>query len=348
MRVPRWCSHGSTALALGLVVASTCLGGVAQAAAVHSPVPVGSGSTSGPDGLYFDPSGHLWVANCNDGTVQEVTNLSGTPVVHQALNVGLCPMGLVDDHHGNLWVGNYSSGTIQQISTPDTTPVVHTAISIGTNARPTGMAVDRAGNLWVADEWGGTIDEVTNLGGAPVVHDGLTPSDGAGGEPWSVVIDAKNRLWASFPDNYSVSEISNLDTTPVVHPAIIIEGSFTSGLAFDHTGGLWVSDTWGDHAVVNVTRPASAAPNVGTPVNLRLGSSPDNLVVTSSNALWAFDEGGHVQMVSRLTGSPVVHKSLKVGSSTSNYGFRMVLSPTGNLWTASDKNGTIQEVQLTP
>lgn len=109
-----------------------------------------------------------------------------------------------------------------------------------------------------------------------------------------------------------------------------------------------MSDTLGDRAVVRVTSPASATPHVHAPIKLRAGSSPDSLVVTASDVLWAYDEGGHVQRVSGLSTTPTVHPALAVGPSTTNYGFRLVLSPTGNLWTASDRNGTIQEVQLTP
>ncbi len=67
---------------------------------------------SGPDGLAFDKSGNLYVANFFDNTVDKITPGG---VVSTFINTGLNgPKGLAFDSSGNLFVANFNIGEIAE------------------------------------------------------------------------------------------------------------------------------------------------------------------------------------------------------------------------------------------
>ena len=153
-----------------------------------------------PDGLAFDASGNLYVANYSSSTVSKV-RLGG--VVNAFVTSGLhSPAGLAFDASGNLYVANDGNNTVSKV-----TPVGHAGhhlrhlraersrwpglrrqrqplrrqlrqqhgeqgtpsgtllnTSVTRAERPHGLAFDASGNLYVANIGSSTVSKVTPVG----------------------------------------------------------------------------------------------------------------------------------------------------------------------------------------
>jgi sugar lactone lactonase YvrE len=77
-----------------------------------------------PQGVAFDNTGDLWIANSNTNTLLEYTKnelskASPTPVVTILCNSSGSsngPGGLIFDRSGNLWVANTSTSTVVEFA----------------------------------------------------------------------------------------------------------------------------------------------------------------------------------------------------------------------------------------
>jgi sugar lactone lactonase YvrE len=121
-----------------------------------SPMPVvtlspAGGSLSGPEGLAFDGSGNLWVANNTSSTVVEfVMNQLGSPTPQVTLSATTGslnrPVGLVFDLSGNLWVANGGGNTVVQFALGQLVgsgaPTPHVTLSGSSLVHPFGLAFD--------------------------------------------------------------------------------------------------------------------------------------------------------------------------------------------------------------
>ncbi len=137
-----------------------------QLTASGSPTPAvtlsaDSHSINDPQGLAFDQSGNLWIANFQSNTVVALLpsqlGTSGSPVPAITLSGSLSGPGtLAFDGAGNLWVPNASNNTVVEFAsgqlgaTGSPTPAV-TLTSTGSQELnvPTAVAFDAHGNLWV-------------------------------------------------------------------------------------------------------------------------------------------------------------------------------------------------------
>jgi len=134
-----------------------------------------------PNGVAFDSSGNLWVADQNNNRVLEYkapfsTHEAASLVIGQTsftgggtatTSTGLSgPADIAFDSGGNLWVVDMGNSRVLEYKTPFSTGETATLV-IGqpsftssdfayTNSTalsyPTGLSFDSAGNLWVADQ----------------------------------------------------------------------------------------------------------------------------------------------------------------------------------------------------
>jgi sugar lactone lactonase YvrE len=131
----------------------------AQMAAGGSQTPAititGSG-LSVPNGLAFDGSGNLWVANVGNYTIVEFSAsqlaTSGTPtpaVTLSSANGFGEPVGLAFDAAANLWVA-WASGVVAAYTPTELIfgGAVSPSVSFSVSS-PVGLAFDPSGNLWV-------------------------------------------------------------------------------------------------------------------------------------------------------------------------------------------------------
>jgi sugar lactone lactonase YvrE len=246
-----------------------------------------------PNGIAFDPSGNLWVADSQNDSIVEfkapltigenVSTIIGEPSAGtvNASNLGEVG-GIAFDSSGNLWVADQSDNRVVEFKAPLSTGepaslVLGQSSLTGTSdnlananmSGPEDMAFDQSGNLWVADTDNSRIMEFAH----PF-------SDG---EAASLVIGAPD--FTSYGGNDTQSTV----TLP-------------EAIAFDHSGDLWVSDS-GNSRVLEFATPLSTGENAsrligqysyffGGPnaTQTQLGY-PEGLAFDSSGNLWVSDPG---------------------------------------------------------
>lgn len=172
-----------------------------------------SSSIAGPDGLGFDSSGNLWVANFDQNTVVEFAKAQlgadGAPTPAVTLSSDDAeslsePDALTFDRHGDLWVTNGEDGntvveyTPNQFVTGAPAPLVTISSDAAGSLNGSDQAqFDAAGDLWVADfEPLGNSGSVVEFTPSQLASSGSpTPVDTIGGDatglsnPWVLLIE---------------------------------------------------------------------------------------------------------------------------------------------------------------
>ena len=116
------------------------------------------GVANSPQGMRYDASGNLWIAN-NDGTLRVLNSTGETNVVATGLS---SPRGLALDGNGNTYVAGYSDGTIQKINSLGQRSTFVSGLS-----NPWGVAVDGNGAVWVS-EYGASRIKAFDATGTPL------------------------------------------------------------------------------------------------------------------------------------------------------------------------------------
>jgi hypothetical protein len=214
----------------------------------------------GPEGLTFDSSGDLWVANNSGGA------------------------------NGGGAVVEYSKAELAKAS-----PLPTVTISGGPRHNiftPTGLAFDPSGNLWVANEGACCVVEFTKAelakSGAPKPEVTLSPSNA------SIAFDPSGDLWQGSNGSDSVSEWAKAELSKSGSPAPTVMISSDSlnnpwRPTFDSAGNLWVADMWYCCKVVEFTRAElekSGSPDPKVVISSRDISSPGDVALDPSGDLW--------------------------------------------------------------
>jgi hypothetical protein len=211
----------------------------------QQPVGAITQGVSGPDGLFVDPHGKLYVCNFGNGTVTVYPPAKTTP--SETLTGAGSPIDVVAAANGTVYVANFNSGTdgtVLEYPKGETTPS-KTIVTFGSGSFPEGLALDSANHLYVAYNstdgevlefgpgspsgknlgihvgyvGGLTIDHSNdlllddqNLPGVDVFPPGsTTPSQQIKGFPlaFDVALNHKNtRLWVTAPFKPAVYEVS--------------------------------------------------------------------------------------------------------------------------------------------
>ncbi len=256
-----------------------------------------------PFGLAFDPTGNLWVAGRGNSRVLEylssnlitgdgAANVLGQPNMFSSgcttSPIGLCgPKGIAFDPTGNLWVADYNNrrvveylssnlitgdGAANVLGQPDLVTSGCTTTPTGL-CEPFGLAFDPTGNLWVADYDNSRVVEY--------LSSNLITGDGAAnvlGQP-DFVSRSPNQGGASSPTTLS----------------------FPTGLAFDSSGNLWISDSANSRVLEylssNLITDGAASVVLGQPDLVTSGCTttptglcdPSGITFDSSGNLWVAD-----------------------------------------------------------
>jgi sugar lactone lactonase YvrE len=192
---------------------------------------------STPEGIAFDKSGNLIVAN-NAGNSIDIVAPDGSVNLLAARFVGgvetdniVAPDGVALDAAGNIYVANTGNNSVVRIA-PDG---MITNIAGGGNGltTPLGLAVDSAGNLFVTNAGAHTVSEITPAGVVSTfVATGLT-------RPTALAIDAADNLYVADDGAGTIDKV-----TPAGALTILASGPFTDngGIAVDASGDLLVTD----------------------------------------------------------------------------------------------------------
>ncbi len=248
-----------------------------------------------PNGIAFDPSGNLWVADSQNNSIVEFkapfsTGESVSMVIGQASETDgqvnasnlYNPFGIAFDGSGNLWVADSEDNRVLEFKAPLTSDEAASLVigqssltsTSDDDARanmsgPEDIAFDQAGNLWVADTDDSRIMEFA----APFTN----------GEEASQVIGQDNFTSAGEGDTQSYIALPE-------------------ALAFDNSGNLWVSDS-SNSRVLEFAHPFSTGMNAtrlvgqdsyfygGPNATETILGYPDGLAFDSSNNLWVADSG---------------------------------------------------------
>ena len=246
-----------------------------------------------PQGVAFDNSGNLWVANSNTNTLFEyarsaLTKASPTPLVTISSNSAGSlsgPGGLSFDRSGNLWVANTSVSTVVEYDKSQLTksgaPTPKVTISNNSFNAPFGVAVDSSGNLWVSDnaqQGSPAVYEYTKADldkAAPAPHLTISvPFSPIGDDTrCGLVFDSSGDLWLVNSDGNSLLEFAKSDLAKAGPKPVVTIAAGPAGylnapddLAFDAAGDAWVANT-GANTLVEYSKSELA--KSGSPVPAR-------------------------------------------------------------------------------
>jgi sugar lactone lactonase YvrE len=265
-----------------------------------------------PQGVVFDRSGDLWVANSNTNTLFEYTKsqlakASPTPLVIISSNSSGSlsgPGGLAFDRSGNLWVANTSVSTVVEYGhrqlAKSGAPTPEVTISNNSFNAPFGLAFDSAGDLWVADN---------AQQGSPAVYE------------------------------YAKSELAEAAPAPrltISMPLSPLGDDTRSGLTFDSAGNLWLVNSAGNSLVEFTKRELSRpAPKPSVTISSSAANdlnAPDDLVFDSAGDAWVANTGGNTVVEfskGKLakSGSPAPLRTLSGKATGLNYPMSLAVEP---------------------
>lgn len=235
---------------------------------------------SGPEGLAFDKSGNLWVADEQNNRLLEYkppfsigmnANIvigqpnfnTGTPFTNQSRLDQ--PDGVAFDSSGNLWVSEFNNNRVLMFKPPFTSDMLASLV-IGQNDfdsgsyneggvisqtglnSPAALGFDGSGNLWVADQNNNRVLMFT-----PPFSKGM-----------------KANLVLGQPD--FTTGLPNTAQNGLSGP---------SAVAFDSLGDLWVTDD-GNHRVLDFPGPAGLTASA---LELQAGWNLVSLPLVPANSL---------------------------------------------------------------
>ena len=268
-------------------------------------LPAVSASLDGPNGLAFDTSGNLYIADTHGDRVRRVdltgiiTTFAGNgiasgyggegdPATLTPLN---SPQGVVADLAGNVYISDTNHNRVIQVDTADN---IHTVAGTGTAGAsggggttlgelygPTGLALDIAGNLYIADTEnhriqiltpGGTISTIIGTGTSGFSGDGGAAAAAELSYPSAVAVDAGGNIYIADTGNNRVRLMTtdgNIATIAGTGDASYNgDNGAALDIALDNPGGVAVDgqgDVWIADTGNNRVRMLAATQTVVTP-----------------------------------------------------------------------------------
>ena len=151
-------------------------------------------SMKGPDGVAFDSSGNVWVADTGADRVDELSSTGKYITRFGAEGTGNGqfkePRGIAIDKEGHVWVTDTGNNRVQEFSS--TGSFVRAFGTEGTEngqfKKPVGIAINAEGDVWVGDSGSARIQEFSSTGTFIKKTSVLAYPEG-------IAIDAKGDVW---------------------------------------------------------------------------------------------------------------------------------------------------------
>jgi secreted PhoX family phosphatase len=201
-------------------------------------VPGTTSSTSVPNGMAFDASGNLYVANFSSNSITEFTS-TGPKVFATGLDM---PAGIAFDKYGDLYVANNGNGTIMEINPAGVSKVYAAGLS---NAN--GLAFDASGNLYVAAN-----DSIKVVSPSGTISTFASPDGGYDNlnNPIGLAFDSSGNLYVANQNINTIEKFSPSGVGTVFasngsdpgNPANPDGLHNPAGIAFDSSGDLFVAN----------------------------------------------------------------------------------------------------------
>jgi YVTN family beta-propeller protein len=207
-------------------------------------VPCLHSQLSGPQGIVFDTSGKLWVANSTSNQVQQLDPSTGA--VLATITTGLNgPSRLAFGPFGYLYVVNTSGN---DVTVYDSKLNQVTRKTIATHlSRPTGVAVDDYGDVFVSNNASNTI-AVFNVDG-DLVETLAKDNSGLGFSAPNAIVVRNTEIFISIGPTRGKNAVEAYNPGEFLTHNPKPRGEFTdhvntgpTGVAFDSSGNAYVSD----------------------------------------------------------------------------------------------------------
>jgi len=285
-----------------------------------------SGSTftvgNTPQGIAFDASGNLWIANQGDNTV---TKVSPTGAIIGTFSAGTGPMGIAIDAGGNVWVNNFTGGgSLTELNSSGTT--------IGTfspGGQPWEILFDASGNAWVVNNVNpGTVTELNASG---TVLNTFNPGSTSVSNvfPRDMVIDSSQNVW--LISNYSAAGpryITQLSSSGTVLQSINLATRMQGG-AIDSSGNIWVCE-YGSNAVAKLNPQGTVLGTFTASISQPFGIAPD-----AFGNVWVTNQGTNMLTELNPAGIALANYSLSTTSDA------VAIDGSGNVWVTNTGGSTI-------
>jgi len=283
----------------------------------------------GPDDIYVDKSGALYVLDGYNNRVQKWlpgassgTTVAGGNGEGSAANQLFLPQGFFVDPSGNIYIADLFNHRVQKWA-PGATSGVTVAGGNGYGpaanqlAFPHDVYVDKAGNIYVTD---GDNNRVQKW--APGATSGITVAGGNGfgsannqlNSPYGLFLDDSGNIYISDRVNYRIVKWAQGATSGTM----VAGGSLGSdssqlnnpkGIYVDKTGAIYIADYFNNR--IQKWMPGT---NHGITVvgNITAGSTryqflnPSNVFVGPENNLYVADEGNN--RVEKFIPSPYINR----------------------------------------
>ena len=334
------------------------------------------GSLDQPDGLAFDSSGDLWVADYANNSVVEFTPsqlaTSGSPTPNVTLSAtGTSvaePIGLSFDSSGDLWVPNFANSTVveftpSQLGTSGSPTPSVTLSATGTSlTEPAAVSFDTSGDLWVTNVGNSTLVEFTasqvDTSGSPTPKVTISPKGTTLDYPISLAFDSSSDLWVDDFSNNTVVEFTSSQLaasgspTPVVALSATAGGSLDGpvGLVFDSSGDLWTENYNGNTIVEFTASQLSASGSPSPQVTLFATTSldqPHGLAFDASGDLWVanYPDNTIIEFTpsEMVTGIPTPNVTIASTAGSLSGPLGLAFDPSGDLWVANFNQNTVAE-----
>ena len=216
-------------------------GGLATAATLNT-----------PEGLAFDTSGNLFIADTKNHVIRKVDVATGLISTYAGKKVGFAgdggpataaslngPWGLASDVKGNLFIADLNNNRIRKVAADGT---ITTVVGNGTSdfakdgqlatatpiSNPAAIAVDVAGNLYVADSGHNAVRKVNAANGLtfavagtsnPVFSGDSGPATLAGlYGPYALTLDSLGNVFIADIFHHRIREVLNAQATLSYQP----------------------------------------------------------------------------------------------------------------------------------
>ncbi len=291
-------------------------GGGSAPAIGGSPAPTGSQLAAipvGPDprGLALDPSGRVWVAVHDAGTVVEIAGGEASRSIAVP-----DPDALAFDASGDLWVGTDSG--IRGFSA--------SGVPLGSVADPAveGIAV-ASGSVYASLPSIGAVRAYAING--TTLGSGVTLISG-GGTPHDLLVDRAGRLWVADGEANRVARYDQPDQSSVA-PELRWCGFDAEGLAMDASGSVYAL---GNSTIAEV----SASPSVSIAQDSRMAGAV-RMAADDQGRFWVAARTINQVALVQATGSV---STLATSVFTP---FDVLRDASGSVWVSSEGSGQVDE-----
>jgi sugar lactone lactonase YvrE len=268
---------------------------------------------------------------------------------------------------GGLWIARVQaqSSVVQYTAAQlvaTTSAAASTVVGTGTDQN-SGVAFDANGNLWVVIQTSNSVVEYTasqlNASGTPAPAIALTANAGSLNAPTALAFDASGNLWVANASPNTVVEYtaSQLASSGSPVPAVTLSATSGSlvapfGVAFDHSGNMWVANN-PVSTVVEFTPSQLVATGAPTPTVTLTASAnsifgPHMIAFDATGDLWIANEFSTSVVAFSpgqlaTSGSPTPIVTLSSNSGSLNIPFGLAFDGSGDLWVSNIGGGTVVE-----